>query len=265
MMRALSTAGTGMVAQQFNLDTIANNLANVNTTAFKAQRAEFQDLVYQTLSASGAGTGGSQKTPSATQLGLGSKLASTATNNTVGSMQSTGNPLDLSINGDGFFVLTRPDGSQVYTRDGSFKLSAEGDSGVLVSSEGYFVEPRIDIPSGVQALTVSEDGIITGILPGANEPQELGRLQIAVFANPAGLTRIGQNLYAEGGASGQARVVDPGQEGTGRIQSGFLEGSNVQIVEEMVRMIIAQRAYEINSKAVQTADDMLGILNNLKR
>lgn len=265
MMRALSTAGTGMVAQQFNLDTIANNLANVNTTAFKQQRAEFNDLIYQTLAASGATTGGTQKKPSAIQVGLGSRLSATTSNFAIGSMQATGNPIDIAINGDGFFVVQRPDGTQAYTRDGGFKISAEGTNGVLVTSDGYILDPRTEIPIGVQALSISEDGTVSGIPPGANEPQEFGKLTLALFPNPAGLTRIGQNLYLAGGASGDPSIVTPGDQGSGRLQSGFLEGSNVQIVEEMVRMILAQRAFEMNSKAVQTADDMLGVLNQLKR
>jgi flagellar basal-body rod protein FlgG len=265
MMRALNTAGTGMVAQQYNLDTIANNLANVNTTAFKQQRAEFHDLIYQILSPSGAQGAGTQRKPGATQVGLGSRLAATAANFAMGSLQPTGNPMDLAINGDGFFVVQRPDGTLAYTRDGSFKLSAEGTSAVLVTADGFVLDPRIEIPSGLQSLTISADGVVSGVPAGSNEPQEIGRITLATFANPAGLTRVGQNLFVAGGGSGDAQVVTPGESGAGLLQSGFLEGSNVQIVEEMVRMILAQRAYEINSKAVQSADDMLGILNNLKR
>jgi flagellar basal-body rod protein FlgG len=265
MMRALSTAATGMVAQQYNLDTIANNLANVNTTAFKQQRAEFHDLIYQMLAPSGAAGASAQKKPGAVQIGLGSKLAATSQNLAMGSMEATGNPLDIAIHGEGFFVVTRPDGSLAYTRDGAFKLSADGTNGTLVTADGYFLDPRIDIPLGIQSLTISEDGVISGIPVGANEPQEIGRITLATFPNPSGLTRIGQNLFVAGGASGDATIVTPGQEGSGHLQAGFLESSNVQIVEEMVRMILAQRAYEINSKAVQTADEMLGILNNLKR
>jgi flagellar basal-body rod protein FlgG len=262
MMRSLTTAGTGMVAQQQNLDTIANNLANVNTTSFKTQRAEFHDLMYQTYRASGAAQGGEARQPLAMQIGLGSKFASSATNFAQGPVHTTGGPLDFAINGDGFFQVEKPDGATAYTRDGSFKRDANG---LLVTSEGYPVVPNITIPTGATALTVGANGIVSAVLPDQDEPQELGQIQLATFANPAGLTRIGMNLYIAGGASGEARVVNPGEEGAGTIQSGFLEGSNVQVVEEMVRMILAQRAYEINSKAIQTADDMLSLLNNLKR
>ncbi len=263
-MRALTTAGTGMVAQQYNLDTIANNLANVNTNAFKQQRAEFQDLMYQVFRASGAPSGNT-KQPIAMQIGLGSKLASTVSNMSVGALQATGNPIDMAINGEGFFVVIRPDGTQAYTRDGAFKLSAEGTNGVLVTADGFSLDPRIEVPQGVRSLSISGSGQVSGVLPGNDEPQVIGELRIAMFANPGGLTRVGQNLFTAGGASGEATLVTPGEQGSGLIQAGFVEGSNVQIVEEMVRLILAQRAYEINSKAIQTADDMLGMLNNLKR
>ncbi len=265
MMRALTTAGTGMIAQQYNLDTIANNLANVNTTAFKHQRAEFHDLMYQTFRASGAQSGGATKQPLPMQVGLGAMFAGTASSQAPGPQQATGQWSDLAIVGNGFFVVQKADGGTAYTRDGAFKLSSDGDSATLVTSDGYFMEPRITIPAGTTALSVSPDGSVTGILPGNNEPQVLGNITLAAFPNPAGLTRIGQNLYEAGGSSGEAQVVTPGQQGAGTVQAGFLEGSNVQIVEEMVRMILAQRAYEINSKAITTADDMLGVLNNLKR
>ncbi len=251
-----------MVAQQYNLDTIANNLANVNTTAFKGQRAEFQDLVYETYRASGANTGGGSSTPQASQIGLGSRFAASASNFAIGTMETSGDPFHLAINGDGFFQVTLPDGATAYTRDGSFALDSAGQ---LVTSDGYLVEPNIVVPNGATAVSIDQTGIVSALLAGQTTPTQLGQLQLAVFPNAAGLTRAGQNLYRAGGGSGDASVVTPGQEGSGTINQGFLEGSNVQVVEEMVKMIVAQRAYEINSKAIQTADDMLSILNNLKR
>jgi flagellar basal-body rod protein FlgG len=255
MIRSLNTSGTGMVAQQYNLDVIANNLANVNTTAFKQQRAEFQDLMYQTFRSSG-------QAQNATQVGLGSLFASTASNFAPGPQQPTGNPLDIAINGQGFFRVQRPDGSIAFTRDGSFKMNAEG---LLVTSQGYALEPNITIPAEALNVNVAADGLVTVTLPDNQTPVEVGTIQLAHFPNPAGLVRIGHNLYLQGGASGDEQTGAPGENGTGVLQSGFLEGSNVQVVEEMVRMILAQRAYEINSKAIQSADDMLSVLNNLKR
>lgn len=262
MMRSLNTAGTGMVAQQYNLDVIANNLANINTTSFKQQRAEFQDLMYQTFRASGVTTGNTSVNPVALQVGLGSAFSSNAINFGAGPLQATGNPLDVAINGDGFFQVQKPDGQIAYTRDGSFKRDANG---LLVTSQGYAVLPEITIPAGATAINIGSNGAVSAILAGTNEPTVLGQLQVATFSNPAGMTRIGMNLYMPGGASGEASISNPGENGAGDLTSQFLEGSNVQVVEEMVRMIMAQRAYEINSKAIQTADDMLGQLNQLKR
>ncbi|MBX3119903.1 MAG: flagellar basal-body rod protein FlgG [Fimbriimonadaceae bacterium] len=263
MMRALTTAGTGMVAQQFNLDTIANNLANVNTTAFKEQRAEFEDLVYQTLGASGAGTAGDARQAVPIQVGLGARFSATSVNGNVGAPINTGNPLEMMVNGAGYFQIESPStGETLYTRDGNFKVDGDGN---IVTSMGFKVSPNITVPAGTTALTVSQSGIVSGVQPGQNEVTQLGQITVAVFPNPAGLTRIGNNLMQGGGSSGEPQVVTPGEQGSGFIQSGFIEGSNVQIVEEMVRMITAQRAYEINSKAVQTADEMLGTLNQLKR
>ncbi|MCB0826563.1 MAG: flagellar basal-body rod protein FlgG [Armatimonadetes bacterium] len=262
MMRALNTAGTGMVSQQMNLDIIANNLANVNTTAFKMQRAEFQDLMYQTLRASGATTGGETTLPQSAQIGLGSRFANSSTSFAAGSLQPANDPHYMAIQGEGFFQVRLPDGSLGFTRDGTFKADANG---LIVTSDGYPLEPEITVPPGTNGLTIAPAGAVTGILPGSNEATDLGSIQVVMFSNPAGLTRMGQNLYVSGGASGEPQVVEPGQEGSGLIQQGFIEGSNVQVVDEMVKMIVAQRAYEINSKAIQTSDDMLSILNGLKR
>lgn len=262
MMRALNTAGTGMVSQQMNLDVIANNLANVNTTGFKGQRAEFQDLVYQTYRASGGTTGGGGRLPEPGQIGLGSRFVSTTTNFSQGSMQNSSNPLDLAISGDGFFQVQMPDGSTAYTRDGSFRVDADGQ---VVNQDGYKLLPNIQLPTGYRALSISATGEVSAITPGNNDPTVLGDIKLAVFPNQAGLTRIGQNLYQAGTGSGAATETTPSQNGAGSVQQGFTEGSNVQVVDEMVRMITAQRAYEINSKAIQTSDEMLSILNGLKR
>lgn len=262
MMRSLNTAGAGMVAQQHNLDIIANNLANVNTTAFKQQRAEFQDLMYQVYRASGAPTGGSATQPQAVQIGLGSRFSASSTSFGHGSMQPTGNPFDIAINGEGFFGIQRPDGTIGYTRDGSFKRDSTGR---LVTSDGYPLESDITIPADATAISIAPNGAVSANLAGQQEPTQLGQIQLVIFANPAGLTRVGQNLYMAGGGSGEPVTSTPGEGGAGSLQSSFLESSNVQVVEEMVRMILAQRAYEINSKAIQTADDMLGVLSALKR
>ncbi|HZH97824.1 MAG TPA: flagellar basal-body rod protein FlgG, partial [Fimbriimonadaceae bacterium] len=224
---------------------------------FKAQRAEFQDLIYQNIRLSGASA-----QPLAMQVGLGTQFAATAANFSRGPLQATSNPLDLAIAGDGFFKVEMNNGTTAYTRDGSFKVNGTGE---LVTNDGYRVVPNLTVPTGSTALTISPDGTVSAKVPGQDDPQIIGQLQITLFSNPSGLTRMGQNLYTAGGASGEATEVTPGDNGGGQIQSGFLEGSNVEIVVEMVRMITAQRAYEINSKAIQTADDMLGILNNLKR
>lgn len=251
-----------MIAQQYNLDTIANNLANVNTTGFKNQRAEFQDLMYQTLKASGTSTSNASRQPNSVQVGLGARFSGHAMNFGQGALQQTGNPLDIAISGVGFFQVELPDGRTAYTRDGSFRVDANG---LVVTSDGYPVLPNITIPAGSRAISIAESGQVSIVTPDGQDPVEVGTIQLATFPNEAGLMRIGQNLFEAGGASGEAQAADPGTQGSGRLQSGFLEGSNVQIVEEMVRMIMAQRAYEINSKGVMTADEMLSTLNGLKR
>jgi flagellar basal-body rod protein FlgG len=250
-----------MAAQQINLDTIASNLANVNTTGFKAQRAEFQDLMYQTVRGAGAPSGTSSLLPSSIQIGLGTKFSSISTDFTQGAMQQTGTPTDVAINGPGFFRISGPNGQTLYTRDGSFKADVNGN---IVTSDGYLLADNIQVPLGATAITVSSDGIVSAVPQGTNAPVELGKIQIATFMNSGGLSRMGNNLYAASNASGQAQDVVPGQNGSGTLQQNFLEGSNVSVVEEMVRMISAQRAYEINSKAITTADDMLQTLDALK-
>lgn len=262
MIRALITAGTGMVAQQTNLDVIANNLANVNTAGYKSLRAEFQDMVYQTLRASGASNGTGVQAPMGLQVGLGTHFAGNAASFTQGGLQASGNPFDVAIQGEGFFSVTKADGTTAYTRDGSFKRDANGD---LVTGDGLRLNPPITVPPEATSFTVSPTGIVSAVMPGEQTPRTLGNITLTMFPNPAGLMREGQNLYIQGGASGEAVTAVPGDSGSGQLQSGFIEGSNVSIVEEMVKMIMAQRAYEINSKAIQTADDMLGTLNQLKR
>jgi flagellar basal-body rod protein FlgG len=262
MMRALITAGTGMAAQQTNLDVIAQNLANVNSNAFKSQRAEFQDLMYQSLRASGSETNGAVRTPQAIQIGLGTRFSGNAVNMSQGGLQATGNPFDIAITGEGFFEVDMPDGSVGYTRDGAFKRDSDGN---MVTSDGFRLRPGIQVPTEATSFSVSANGNVAVLLPGEQQPTVLGRIQVTTFPNPAGLTRAGQNLYRAGGASGAGQSVVPGEGGSGALQGGFVEGSNVSIVEEMVRMITAQRAYEVNSKAIQTADDMLSTLNQLKR
>lgn len=260
MIRALWTAGTGMVAQQTNLDVISNNLANVNTTGFKKSRAEFQDLMYQTLRAAGAATGPDTQVPSPTQIGHGARLVATQKINLPGSFQNTGNDYDIAIENEGFFQITMQDGTLAYTRDGSFKKDSQGR---VVTSEGYVLEPAITVPDNATGITVSSDGRVTASTPAGD--QDLGQITLARFVNPAGLESIGHNLLRETTASGAPIVNNPGTDGTGTLMQQYVEMSNVQVVEEMVNMIVAQRAYEVNSKAIQTADDMLEKAASLKR
>ncbi|WP_346353610.1 flagellar basal-body rod protein FlgG [Azotosporobacter soli] len=262
MMRALWTAGSGMVAQQANVDVISNNLANVNTTGFKKSRAEFEDLMYQTIRAAGSTTGPDSQLPAGVQMGHGAKLVATTKMYTQGSFQATGNELDMTIAGDGFFQITMPDGTLAYTRNGAFQRDSQGR---IVTSEGYPIEPAITIPSTATAVMVSKDGRISATIPGQSTPQDLGQLQLARFVNPAGLSALGSSLLVPTAASGDAVVTNPTVDGAGGIEQKYLEMSNVQVVDEMVNMIVAQRAYEMNSKAVTTADSMLEIAAQLKR
>lgn len=258
----MNTAATGMAAQQLNLDVIANNLANVNTTAFKHQRAEFQDLMYQTITAAGAISSQNQLRPAGLQYGLGASNATVSSNISQGGAQNTNNPLDIMVVGQGFFRVLRPDGSTAYTRDGSFKTN---NAGQVVTADGYPLQPPVTIPPGASAVSISPEGFVEAVLPNQTQPTRIEQITLSVFPNPTGLSRIGQNLYAASAASGDEQVTPPGLNGAGEIRSGYLEGSNVSVVEEMVRMITAQRAYEINSKAIQTSDELLSVLNQLKR
>jgi len=262
MIKAMNTAATGMQAQQMNIDNIANNLANVNTTGFKKARVEFQDILYQNYRQAGVATGVGTTSPTSLDVGYGTKPVATTRDFTSGAMVLTGNSTDLAIGGDGFFQVQMPDGTTSYTRDGSFKISSEG---VLVTSDGFTVLPQITIPTDATELAVSIDGQVSVLVAGNETPQQVGQIELARFINPAGLSAIGHNLYSETVASGSPITGNPTLEGFGRVDQGQLENSNVSVVDEMVNMIMAQRTYEINSKVIQTSDDMSQITNNLKR
>lgn len=262
MMRSLWTAASGMSAQQTNIDVISNNLANVNTTGYKKKRAEFQDLMYQTMRQAGATSGVDNQVPTGIQMGHGVRLAATNTVHTGGSMQSTGSELDMAIEGDGFFQITLPDGTIAYTRDGSFKRDSDGR---IVNSDGYPLEPEMTIPENTTEVTISADGRVAVTIPGETETQEIGQIELSRFVNPSGLSNMGKNLYLETAASGAPINNVAGTDGAGTIVQKYIEMSNVQIVEEMVNMIVAQRAYETNSKAITTSDSMLEVANGLKR
>ena len=258
---ALRAAASGMMAQQTRSEVIANNLANVNTTGFKRSRAQFEDLLYQTVQGTSViGASESQTTP-AIQVGRGTRLTAVTRLHSQGTLEETDRPLDVAIQGDGFFQVQTGNGQLAYTRDGSFQIS---DQGVLVTSEGYTVQPSIRIPSDATTVTVSRTGVVTANRGNdTSKPQELGRLELARFVNPAGLQSDGQNLYSPTPASGEAQAGFPGDDGIGSLVQGSLEGSNVEIVQEMVDMITAMRAYEINSKAIKNSEDMSEIADNL--
>lgn len=262
MIRALRTAASGMIAQQLNVDVIANNLANVNTTGFKRSKLEFQDVLYQSLRPAGVASGGTALRPVALEIGHGTRATSTERLFTQGNITPTGNPLDLVIEGRGFFEVLQSDGTIAYTRDGSLKMDGEGS---LVTSDGFIVQPEISFPEGTSSISISVEGIVSVLVSGSDEPQDIGQFELVRFANPAGLQAIGRNLYLRTAASGDPLAGNPGQDGLGGLNQGYLEMSNVEVVEEMVKMIVAQRAFEISSKAVQTSDQMAELANNLKR
>jgi len=263
MIRAMGTAASGMKAQQMNIDTIANNLANVNTTGFKKSRPEFQDLLYEKVMPGGQIDAGGRAAPSRVEIGHGVKLVATNKNFSQGTVVSTNNPLDLMVEGDGFFQLRMPDGTIKYTRDGSFKLDADRS---VVTSEGYLLEPAVTVPEDASQISVSRDGIISVMIAGDDSTvQEIGQIELARFPNAGGLMARGGNIFGESPASGTPLLATPGQTGMGETTSGFLEMSNVETVEELVNMISAQRAYELNSKTISMADEMLQIVNRLKR
>jgi len=262
MIRALYTAATGMQAQETNMDVIANNLANVNTTAFKRSRADFQDLIYQYLIEPGSPTSQSSTSPSGIQVGLGVKTAAVQKVFQQGDLISTGNQLDLAIEGDGFFEVLLPDGSSAYTRAGNLQLDQNGQ---VVTSDGYPINPTITIPQDALSISVGEDGTVAVRLPNQSEPSQVGQITGVRFANNSGLRAIGRNLFQETESSGSPITGNFAENGFGRIQQGFLESSNVSIVEQVVSMITGQRAYEASSKGIQAAEDMLTQAINLKR
>ena len=262
MIRSLFTASTGMNAQDLNVNVIANNLANVNTVGFKRSRADFQDLLYQTLRLVGTLSQNGNQVPTGMQLGLGVKPAAIQKNFLQGDFVQTQNELDMAIQGKGFFQILQPDGTIGYSRSGSFKLD---NTGQIVTSDGLLLTPAITVPPNSLALSIDPQGTVSITQAGIPQPSTLGSIQLATFINPAGLESIGFNLYRETAASGTPTQGIPGILDRGNIQQGFLELSNVSVVEEMVNLIAAQRAYEVNSKTVQTADEMLQISNNLKR
>jgi flagellar basal-body rod protein FlgG len=260
MLRALYTSAAGMESQQINLDVISNNLANVNTTGFKKDKAEFQDLLYQTTRAPGADQGAGNQLPTGVQIGHGSRLVATSKIFTTGELTQTGADLDIAIQGDGFFQVQMPDGTLAYTRDGGLKKASDGR---ITTSDGLLVQGGFQpIPAGTTSINISPTGEVTTI--GANGRQTF-QVQLIRFVNPSGLQSLGRNLYKETMASGPPETGNPGTNGFGELNQGYLEMSNVKVVEEMVNMIVAQRAYEVNSKAVQAADEMMQLSNNLKR
>jgi flagellar basal-body rod protein FlgG len=261
MIKALYTAASGMGAQQKNLDNIASNIANVNTTGFKRSRIEFQDLIYQTMKTT-APTEQGTNTPVGLQIGGGTKAVASVKNFEMGSPSETGNALDLMIRGDGLFQVLLPDGTPAYSRDGSWKLSAEGE---VVNVDGLPMEPPITIPTDATGILISPEGNVMVTIAGETEPSEIGQIELARFVNPAGLTNLGGNLYQRTVASGDPLVASPGLDGNGTLAQGFLEASNVKIVNEMISLITAQRAYELNSKSVKTADEMISIATQMKR
>jgi flagellar basal-body rod protein FlgG len=260
MMRSLWIAKTGMEAQQTKLDTISHNLSNVSTNGYKKSHAVFEDLMYQTLREPGANNTEQTTLPTGFQVGLGSRTVATARSFSQGNLQETSNTLDMALSGSGFFQIQLADGTTGYTRDGSFKLNAQGQ---MVTNNGNLVQPGITVPATALSVTVGRDGIVSAQMPGQVAPQELGQMQIANFINPAGLAPKGSNYFTETTASGAPAVGNPGLDGLGDIQQGFVETSNVNVVEELVSMIQSQRAYELNSKAIQTSDQMLQKLSQL--
>ncbi len=262
MIRALWTAATGMESQQINMDIIANNLANVNSAGFKKSRADFQDILYQTSKAAGASSAAGGEVPTGVQIGLGSRVAAVQKVFTSGDMQNTSNELDLAIEGAGFFQVVDPGGDTVYTRSGSLKKDSTGR---MVTSEGFPIFPEITIPANATSISISPFGVVEAFLDGESTATQIGTMELARFSNPAGLKSLGSNLFGQTTSSGAAESGTPGDVGFGTVSQGFLEGSNVSIMEEMVNMIAGQRAYEVNSKAIKTADEMLQMTNGLVR
>jgi flagellar basal-body rod protein FlgG len=261
MLRSLYTSATGMKANQLYIDNISNNLANVNTTGYKKSKLEFQELLYQTIIDPGAGTSDGSKSPAGLQLGLGVRSAANQKIFGQGNLQETKNPFDMAITGAGFLQVQMPNGDLAYTRDGSFKISSDG---TLVTSQGFALEPQITVPDGAHDIQIDATGKVSVMMNDSGTTEEIGQIEMVKFLNEGGLKSIGNNLYQVSGASGEPEVGTPGTNGLGTLAQGFLEASNVELVEEMVNMIVAQRAYEISAKAIQTSDSMLQMANQLR-
>jgi flagellar basal-body rod protein FlgG len=262
MIRALWSSASGMNVQQVNLDVIANNIANVNTNGYKRSRADFQDLMYQTLRLQGAKSDGGNTVPTGVQIGLGAMLSSVQKVFQQGDYQKTENELDVAIEGNGFLQVTLPSGEKAYTRAGALKSDAEGR---IVTTDGYPIEPSLTVPARTLNISIEAGGIVSAQIQGQQTPQQIGTLELALFPNPAGLRAMGKNLFLQTDASGTATTGAPGQNGMGTMLQGYLEGSNVNIMQEMINLIVGQRAYEVNSKAIQAADEMLQMANALRR
>lgn len=262
MLRALNTAALGMNSQQQKVDNISNNLANANTTGYKQSRLVFHDLLYENKPTPGSGEGEGAAAPAMLQIGHGTTAVATVRDFQQGSLEKTGNVFDIAIQGPGFFQIQRPGGEVGYSRDGSFTINAEGN---LVTQTGLPMEPPVNIPPDATNVSISQDGIVNARFPGEPSAVEIGQIEIVRFPNPAGLEPQGENLFAQSEASGEPFIGTPGLDGLGLVRQGFLEGANVNVVQEMVNLIQAQRAYEVNSKMVTTTEDMLQIANNLKR
>jgi flagellar basal-body rod protein FlgG len=260
MMGALWTAASGMKAQQTNIDVTSNNLANANTIGFKKVRAEFKDLMYRTAKEAGTPMASGTMTPVGQQIGMGVRNSATAKDFAQGDFQQTDNPLDIVIQGDGFFQIQQADGQIAYSRDGAFKVDGNGQ---VVTADGLLLSPQLTIPPGAGKPNITQDGQV--VVQVGNNQTTIGQIQLARFINPAGLTAVGKNLFQPTAASGQAEIGQPGQNGLGEVASGMVEMSNVKVVDEMINLIVAQRAYEANSKSVQTADEMLGMANAMRR
>lgn len=261
MMRSLYTAATGMIAQQTQIDTTSNNISNVNTIGYKKQRAEFADLMYQTMTYAGTSTSGTSVSPTGIEVGLGTRPTAIAKQFTQGNFKETGGSLDLAIRGNGFFQIQLPDGTTAYTRNGSFKLDADGN---VINSDGYKLLPELVIPEDATQITIGVDGMVSVLQAGQTATTQIGQLELANFINPAGLHSLGDNNYVNTTASGDPIVSTPGLNGLGQTRQQFVEMSNVQLVDEMTDLITGQRAYEANSKAITTSDQMLKIVNDLK-
>jgi flagellar basal-body rod protein FlgG len=261
MFRALYTAATGMMAQQLNLDNVANNLSNSSTAGFRSRRLQFQDLIYQNLVTPGAAATQSTTVPAGLQIGLGTRTAASEVIQTQGDFDNTGNPLDMAIQGAGFFQVKMPDGEIAYTRAGMFHLDNQGN---MVTADGNPLDPQVTIPPDALTITVGTDGTVSVTQPGQTQAQQVGAIQLATFQNPGGLNSVGQNMFLQTTASGDPIVGTPGgADGLGTLQQGVLEQSNVNIVQEFIQMIVAQRSYEANSRVITAADQMLQQLNNL--